>query len=423
VLSPLPSRVGKPQSFLSVAGQLATVPPMPDRPGTSFAPPGRLPRADILRSHEAIGRQSCQRLADCLPHPVMVLNRCRQMVFGNLALAARLGLDDLMPALGRRPGELFGCIYAGVGPAGCGTSEFCRECGAVRAILGGLEGRVESRECRMLRRSERGLEALDLQVHSVPFAVEDEGYTVFSVLDVSHEKRRRVLERIFFHDILNTAGGVCGMLTVLGDGAAAPLARDLADLHESMSGLLEEIYSQRDLLAAEHGDLVPRVQEVCAGDVLRRAAELYARHPAAKRRRVELGSCPEELLVSDPVLLGRILGNMLKNALEAAPPGGAVLLGGEVDPETVRFFVRNPGRMDEAEARQVFKRSFSTKGRDRGLGTYSMRLLAERYLGGRLDFVQAGGTVEFTVTLPRRGPDRGRESAPGMPPDGSAADA
>jgi signal transduction histidine kinase len=35
---------------------------------------------------------------------------------------------------------------------------------------------------------------------------------------------------------------------------------------------------------------------------------------------------------------------------------------------------------------QVFQRSFSTKGSGRGLGTYSMKLLSERYLQGRVTF-------------------------------------
>lgn len=369
---------------------------------TFFAPAARVPREDILRSFTAIGRQSCQHLADCLPQPVMVLNQCRQLVFGNQALCALLGSADLAPALGRRPGELFGCIYAEAGPGGCGTSEFCRECGAVKAILGGLAGRLEIQECRMLRRVEHGLQALDLRVHSVPFAVNGEDYTVFSVLDVSHEKRRRILERIFFHDILNTAGGVCGLLGLLREDAPAAVAEDLGGLHSSMETLLEEIYSHRDLLAAEHGELVPRLQEVRAGDVLRQAVGRYAQHPMTRRRAIAVEGYPEAELESDPVLLGRILGNMLKNALEAVPPGSTITVGGSVEADSVRLFVRNPGQMDSSAARQVFKRSFSTKGDGRGLGTYSMRLLAERYLGGSVGFSNADGFVEFSLALPRK---------------------
>ena len=35
---------------------------------------------------------------------------------------------------------------------------------------------------------------------------------------------------------------------------------------------------------------------------------------------------------------------------------------------------------------QIFQRSFSSKGDGRGLGTYSVKLLTERYLGGSVAF-------------------------------------
>ncbi|MBK7188571.1 MAG: hypothetical protein IPH86_07860 [bacterium] len=56
---------------------------------------------------------------------------------------------------------------------------------------------------------------------------------------------------------------------------------------------------------------------------------------------------------------------------------------------------------------QVFQRSFSTKGRDRGIGTYSIKLLTEKYLGGKASFVSDEGQgTTFSVTLPRRAAPR-----------------
>ncbi|MCX6911436.1 MAG: ATP-binding protein [Verrucomicrobia bacterium] len=51
---------------------------------------------------------------------------------------------------------------------------------------------------------------------------------------------------------------------------------------------------------------------------------------------------------------------------------------------------------------QVFNRSFSTKGSGRGLGTYSVKLLTERYLKGKAGFTTSkeGGTT-FFIILPK----------------------
>ena len=50
---------------------------------------------------------------------------------------------------------------------------------------------------------------------------------------------------------------------------------------------------------------------------------------------------------------------------------------------------------------QVFQRSFSTKGEGHGLGTYSIKLLTERYLKGTTGFTSsAENGTEFFVRIP-----------------------
>jgi sensor histidine kinase regulating citrate/malate metabolism len=109
-------------------------------------------------------------------------------------------------------------------------------------------------------------------------------------------------------------------------------------------------------------------------------------------------------LITDRRLLKRVLGNMLKNALEATPPHGTVKMSCEDDGDVVSFLVSNPAVIPNDVQLQVFQRSFSTKGEaGRGIGTYSMKLFGERYLGGEVDFVsrEAEGTT-FRLRLPKR---------------------
>ena len=52
---------------------------------------------------------------------------------------------------------------------------------------------------------------------------------------------------------------------------------------------------------------------------------------------------------------------------------------------------------------QVFQRSFSMKGQaGRGIGTYSIKLFAEQYLGGKIKFIsrEPEGTC-FVLTIPK----------------------
>ncbi len=100
-------------------------------------------------------------------------------------------------------------------------------------------------------------------------------------------------------------------------------------------------------------------------------------------------------------LLLRVLCNMIKNALEACGKGETVTAGCARQDGHVEFRVHNPGCMPREVQLQVFQRSFSTKGTGRGLGTYSIKLLTERYLHGHVSFISTPeqGTT-FSVRYP-----------------------
>jgi sensor histidine kinase regulating citrate/malate metabolism len=88
---------------------------------------------------------------------------------------------------------------------------------------------------------------------------------------------------------------------------------------------------------------------------------------------------------------------MTKNALEACSPGESVILSCIKKGEMIRFSVKNPGEIPKNIALQIFQRSFSTKGSGRGLGTYSIKLLSEQYLKGKVGFTSSAeeGTQFF----------------------------
>jgi hypothetical protein len=92
--------------------------------------------------------------------------------------------------------------------------------------------------------------------------------------------------------------------------------------------------------------------------------------------------------------------NMIKNAIEACHEGQTVTISSQPNDGGISFSAHNPTyKPHEAELR-LFMRSFSTKRAGRGLGTYSMRLLTERNLKGRISFTSSEieGTT-FGVTI------------------------
>lgn len=340
-----------------------------------------------------------KEFSDALPNIFLVLNRHRQIVFANQALLDLVGRKRPEEVYGLRPGEILDCIHAHETDGGCGTTEFCRTCGAVNAIIAAIGGKKDVKECRITNRDG---ESLDLRIWAAPFTDRKE-FISFVVEDISHEKRRRVLERIFFHDVLNTAGGVRGLAELLKEEEDAQEAAELMDMIETAANtLIEEIDTQRALSAAETGDLAVEPDGVHVNELLKEVSDLYENHAVSQGRHIVIQPDPEDTeFTTDRTLVRRVLANMIKNALEASAVGGTVTIGGGRRENAVVLWVHNQSYMPRTSQLQIFQRSFSTKGKGRGLGTYSIKLLTERYLKGTASFTstEADGTT-FQISLP-----------------------
>jgi signal transduction histidine kinase len=371
------------------------------RAETKFAPAERAEPEVVFRQAKLFEDQKIvRRFSDAIPSGLLILNRERQIVFSNQWFLDLVGNGGWADVLGKRPGEALDCVNASKTQGGCGTTEFCRTCGAVKAILESQRGRQSVKECRILTRSK---DALDLLVWATPHEQAGEPFTIFAAADLSHEKRRRALERVFFHDVLNTAGSVYGYSELLVEEDDLEDVAEISEvIYRSSKRLIEEIQAQRELRSAERGELELSLAKVSSVSLLREVAETYSGHQVARGREIHVdGGAEETTLVTDPVLARRVLGNMLKNALEATPAGGVVTLSCVAKPTSVEFSVHNPSFMPRSVQLQVFQRSFSTKGAGRGLGTYSIKVFGEKYLGGAVWFRsdQNEGTT-FFVELP-----------------------
>jgi hypothetical protein len=380
---------------------------------TEFAPAERASEETVARQFELMRTLPfVWEFLDAVPNISLVLNAERQIVFANRAFRIFGGIENaesmdcVDPSyLGKRPGEAAGCIRAELTAGGCGTTVFCQTCGAVQSIINTQKKQIPNvQECRMV--CGEANDPLDLRVWSRPISIEGESFTVFSIMDISDEKRRNALERIFFHDILNTAGGVKGLADLLTDsGMSDGEMEELAGmLSESAEQLVEEITAQRVLALAESGAMEPDLQPVSAAEVLLRVMRQL--HSISTSSGIELAIDPAAQDIefrSDPVLVRRVLLNLVKNAMEASDPGGRVISCCYPEGDEVCFTVHNSTVMPLEVQRQVFTRSFSTKGVGRGLGTYSIRLITEQYLRGSVSFVSTEETgTTFTLRLPVR---------------------
>lgn len=369
---------------------------------TDFAPAERSSSQEIQEQNALFqDNQVLKQTLDAMPNMVAILNENRQIILANAALVNTLGNGELDRVLGTRPGEAVHCPHAQENPFGCGTTRSCRTCGAVLAILAAQNRETATRECSI--QPDGHFDPLELRVKASPLEIEGQLFTIFAIQDIAHENRAKLLERTFFHDILNAAGGVQGLATLIDDAEDMEEVQEYAPLLVIQADqLVAAIESQREIMAAERGQLRVKFQPVSSLNMIQAAINLYSNHQVAEGRAIRRDpDAARVVLTTGKTLLQRTLGNMLKNALEASEPGDMVTLGCDDESDQVRFWVHNPSVMPAEVKLQVFKRSFSTKGTGRGIGTYSMKLLGEKYLGGQVDFTSEDGEgTTFWIRLP-----------------------
>jgi len=373
---------------------------------SNFASPERSTDPEVRTDYDLLNEErSLLDILGAISGITAILDQNRQIVYANEEFINLIGMSSLEDLLGKRPGEAIDCIHAGEKLAGCGTTEACAVCGSVNAVLESQKNNTRTeKETRITSGKNEKMVNWDLRVTSSPVVIRNRTFYVFTVQDISNEKRRQNLERTFFHDILNSAGNLNGILNILKEGTDPGETKKLINLSEEVSrDLIEEIMLQRQIRSAENGDLVVRIEKLIASDILKSAVSRISGNAIAKDINILIvdHSGGSEVL-SDRLLLQRILMNMLKNAVEATAENGTVYTEVEEQNTCIRYSVKNDLAMPYDVQMQIFQRSFSTKGKGRGIGTYSIRLLAEKYLGGKVGFTSSAseGTT-FFIELPK----------------------
>jgi len=377
--------------------------PQPEPPGgTHFAPAERATPEELRIEAEAcLNHPVANFLMHALDGLVLILDVHRQVLATNDRVLEVVDLSDGSP-LGRRPGELFGCVHVPEGPGGCGTSHACAHCGAVLAVLEAqrTDTAVHS-ECLLTLRHGDLIESAEFEIVASPLTVGPYQFIAVVLHDLSAVKRRDALERLFYHDVANLMQGIRGWADLLASGATSSkgVAQKLAHLTDLLD---RELKSHRAMAQAEHGELKPRVRAILPQEILRDVGDLLDRHALARDRRVKILPAPGDLIHTDPELLSRVVLNMAVNAVEASFVGEIITLSAQREGPSIRFQVHNPGAIPEEIRSRIFQRSFSTKGTvGRGLGTYAMKLFGESVLHGEVGFHTGPQGTTFWILVNR----------------------
>ncbi len=369
---------------------------------TKYASATRSSDESLLNSKLSLDKISFMNDIFCsISFASIILDDNRQIVYANDTMLKSVKAESVDNIIGKRFGEAISCRYAFQEEGGCGTTEHCRYCGTVNATIQSQKTKLKTITESRIREKVNGSEKfLDIEVTAAPFIHENTSYTIFSFVDITDRKRRAIIEKIFFHDIMNAAVGVQGFFELF-ESLNESEQRSFIQMGSSLSKqIIDEIITQRLIAQAENHELVVNLQPIDSLDFIHKIAGNLQFLDVAKGKNIVISEKSTAVRVeTDPILLRRVLNNMVKNALEASTEGQTITLATSIVAQKVKFSVQNQKLIPRDIEMQVFMRSFSTKGSQRGIGTYSMKILGEQYLGGKVDFTtsETEGTTFFIM--------------------------
>lgn len=374
---------------------------------TYFASPERADQETLTATVDFAGKNPViSGLLSSVGGLLAVLDEHRQIIALNDEFLQMLGIDNPAGVLGLRPGEALCCIHAQEEPGGCGTSQFCSTCGAAIALVSSLKHyKPEERICALSALRDGKAVDVALLIRSRPIRMEQQRFLLLFVQDITRQQQRAALERTFFHDINSMLGLLAGAAELMAQDERSELADTV---RRTSMRLSKEVAVHRYLMnqtAASQPTLT--LNEVAAGEILEELRSFFASYAAAYQKEIKFPEhAPAAIIRTDISLLLRVLCNMITNALEAscadAAPDAGVKVWIEQEAGQLVFRIWNAQAIAADTARRVFQLHFSTKAEaGRGIGTYSMKLIGEKLLGGTVSFTSSKkeGTM-FCFALP-----------------------
>lgn len=215
----------------------------------------------------------------------------------------------------------------------------------------------------------------------------------------SFEEERRMMLSSVGHDLRTPLAALRAALEALVDGIAPDPDRYLRSMVrdvEALGSLVDDLFL---LASIEAGRLELPRQPVDLAELADEAIEALT--PAAARAGVDLRlrSTGRVLVEGNATAIGRVIRNLIDNAIRYAPPGSLVDVDVGTD-GTVRVIDQGPGFPPDFAAFERFARADPSRARatgGAGLGLAIARGLVEAH-GGRIWIEHTGGgRVAFTV--------------------------
>jgi DNA-binding response OmpR family regulator len=222
-----------------------------------------------------------------------------------------------------------------------------------------------------------------------------------NALQVENAHLRENVERMTQHDLKSPIAVALHASQALLAGELHGEQRGAARMIETAAThALDMINRTLDIYKMEKGEYQPALQAFDLADLLAKVARQTELAFAGRGIAVRVGAAGDTMCLGEPILCHSLFSNALKNAAEASPAGAAVSVEFAPGYGSVHVVIENEGEVPAARRAHFFdQHAGSSKIGGTGLGTYSMRLMAQ-VQGGAVAMETGAGRTRVAVTLP-----------------------
>lgn len=207
------------------------------------------------------------------------------------------------------------------------------------------------------------------------------------------------------HELRNPLTSIRGAAQMMRHETSLARAKDWAAMVEEEVDGLDRL-CQQFLDFARPVEVV--LQPVDLNDLVERALRLD--QPLFQRANVRVdfrAGRRKPIIQGDPVRLTQALRNLFRNAVEAMPDGGDLIIQTVRSNKGVRLVVRDTGTgMSDEQLSNLFTPFYTTKPQGTGLGLCNVRKVVEAHGATILVRSKQGKGAEFQIVFPAKGGER-----------------
>lgn len=182
-------------------------------------------------------------------------------------------------------------------------------------------------------------------------------------------------------------------------------ARDLADDHRSLIGvILQAVHRTNGIITDLRrfvGPVTPKRQIVDVGVLIADVLALYHRECLARGITAHCDASHGPLIRADHDLLEVVIGNLIKNAIEAQPQGGIIQISSQQKGDGVAIsFENGETRLPSENISHILQPWFTTKTQGSGLGLAIVNRIIQAHCGRIEVMIPKPGWIRIVIWMP-----------------------